>query len=239
MNTVLVQYSDSKFMRTAIFSSIDGCNILGSAINNNLYQIYYSIKPTHAIFHASMITPEIMQFIGDFSDKVKCCLYYDSISSDIMNHFQSYNIKHLTYDTTQPNTLHLPKDLLDTQLFHINPNITKKDSLVCFINDLPILPDFLKDHLYPKSKLPIKLFNNPYIQHPQNLGLLNESDKALVLQNHTYYLVLNDNDEYIREAQSCGCIVVNIRDIDNYTSLPLIKPESYTDFAKFFKDNVV
>lgn len=239
MNTVLVQYSHAKFMRTAIFSSIEGYNILGSAINNNLYQIYYSIKPTNAIFHASMITPEIVQFIGDFSDKVKCCLYHDTISSDVVNHFQSYNIKHLTYDTTQQNTVHIPKDLVDTQLFHVNTNISKQDSLVCFIDHLPILPDFLKNYLYPKSTLPIKLFNNPYIQHSQNLGLLNELDKASVLQNHKYYLVINDNDEYIREAQSCGCIVVNIRDIENYESLSYVKPESYTDFAKFFKDNIV
>jgi hypothetical protein len=226
-------------MRTAIFSSIDGYNILGSSINNNLYQIYYSMKPTHAIFHANMITPEIMQFIGDFSDKVKCYLYHDVVSSDIVNHFQSYNIQHLTYDTTQPNAVHLPSDLIDTKLFHLNTNIATNDGLVCFIDRLPILPDFLKNHLYPKSTLPIKLFNNPYIQHPQNLGLLNESDKALVLQNHKYYLVINDNDEYIREAQNCGCIVVNIRDIENYESLSYVKPESYTDFSKFFKDNIV
>lgn len=239
MNTVLIQYSNSKFMRTAIFSSVDGYNILGSSINNNLYQIYYSLKPTHGIFHANMITPEIMQFIEDFSHSVKCYLYHDVLSLDIINHFQPYNIQHLTYDTTHSDLIHLPSNLLDAKLFYTNTNIVKKDSLVCFIDNLPVLPDFLKDYLYPKNTLPIKLFNNAYVKHAQNLGLLNESDKALVLQNHKYYLILNDHDEYIREAQNCGCIIVNIKDIENYKSIEYMEPESYTDFATFFKDNIL
>lgn len=239
MNNVLIQHANVKFMRTAIFSSIDDTNIVGSTINNNLYQIFYSIKLTHAIFHAGMINQEIMQFIQDFAHMVKCFIYHDKISNDILKYFEPYNIIHLTYDNSASNSIKLPSDLINTNLFYNNKSILKQDSLVCLIDGLPVLPDFLRDHLYPKSKLPIKLFNNPNIKHNQNLGMLNERDKASILQQHKYYLILSDNDPYIIEAQNCGCIIVPINEIDQYLSLKYKEPSSSTDFVSFFKDNIL
>lgn len=239
MNNILVQHSNNKFIRTTIFSSIEDVNIMGATINNNLYQIFYSIKPTHVIFDSSILTKEIAQFVTDFSNTVKCFFYHHKISSDTIKYFESYNVFHLTHEQNYSNIIHIPDNLVNTQLFYNNTNIIKQNNLVCFLENLPIIPDFLKDYLYPKSKLPIKLFNSSQAPHHQNLGLLNEKEKAAILQQNKYYLVLSENDPYTNEAKNCGSIIVNIHNIDKYSLLEYNEPESLIDFNTFFKENIL
>lgn len=240
MNTVLIQKSNIKFMRSAIVSSINNTNIIGLAINNNLYKTFYTTKPTHAIFDSNMINNEIIQFIQDLSDKIKCFIYHDSVSPETIKKFESYNVKHLLYNnTTIYNSICIPHNLINTNLFYNDNTIQKQDSIVCYLDNLPILPEFLKQYLYPKTQLPIKLFNNPHIQHYQNLGILNELDKAEVLRNHKYYLVIDESDQYIEEAKHCGCTIIYIKDIENYTSMQYIEPSIFVNFSTFFEENIL
>jgi hypothetical protein len=81
------------------------------------------------------------------------------------------------------------------------------------------VPEDLEKYLYPQANLPIKLFNNKDIIHPQNLGLLSEKDKALLLERSKYYLAITD--DYVAEAWSCGCEVLTVDDLDT------LKPSTY------------
>jgi hypothetical protein len=92
----------------------------------------------------------------------------------------------------------------------------------------------LNDYLYPKKKLPIRLFNNSAIKHPQNLGLLSEENKADILNKAKYCIILN-NDDYAIESKLCDCVPISIDEIPDlqgkkYSKISSQKGKTYEDF---------
>ena len=67
----------------------------------------------------------------------------------------------------------------------------------------------------------------------QNLGIVSELEKASILQSSKYYLPIDNNDEYIPEAISCGCTIV---DSSNLQPMDMdIDLSSYQTYASFIK----
>lgn len=237
MKKLLVQNCVSKFFKNIINVTIDDCNIIGSNINNNLYQLYYTYNFTHILFKAELINKEILQFIQDFSNNgVRCFVHHSSLVPNLIKDLQNYNITHFS-DKKYDNTIHIPNNLINTRLFFDNSSI-RSDSIVCFCEFI-VLPEFLNDYLYPKTSLPIKLFNNGKIAHPQNLGLISEQDRANILQTNKYYLALSEDDQYILEAQHCGCIVLQVTNLNDYIKVPYSAPQSSIEYVDFVKDKIL
>lgn len=237
MNKLLVQNCESKFFRNVGCLSIDNYQIINTNIHNNLYSLYYTNNITHALFKAELVTVEIIQFINDFSQSnVKCFIHHDTVVHPILNQLSNGNILHLS-NKEHKDCVTIPVNLVNTNVFFNNRD-SRSDSIVCFC-EYNILPEFLNDYLYPKTKLPIKLFNNARVSHYQNLGLISEYDRAKILQTNKYYLALNNDDPYILEAQHCGSIVLQIADLNMYDQIQYSKPASYIEYSDFVKDNLL
>lgn len=243
MNKLLVQNTKAKFIQNLIYCQVQDSNIVGSILNNNLYQIYYSYNPTHVIFSADNITPEISQFISDFSTNIKCFIFHDQINLAILNNFESfpvYNITNAEITNPKNNNIIYPKNMINSQLFYKTNNLSKHESMVCFLDNQAMPNEKLNNYLYPNTKLPIKLFNNVSGHNYQNLGVLNERQKAKVLQNNKYYLSLENNkSDYCVEASVCGCHVVSLENIEDYQSVPYNDPPDTIEYQTFIKERIL
>lgn len=243
MNKILVQNTKAKFIQNLIYCQVQDSSIIGSTFSNNLYQIYYSYNPTHAVFSADNITPEITQFISDFSTSVKCFIFHDQINFNILNNFESfpvYNITSSEINNTNNKNIVYTKNIINSQLFYKINNLPKHESIVCFLDNQEMPNEQLNDCLYPNTKLPIKLFNSVDSHNYQNLGLLNEQQKAKVLQNNKYYLSLeNSKSDYSAEASACGCHVVVLENIKDYQSVPYNEPPDTIEYQTFIKERIL
>lgn len=237
MKKFLIQNCNSKFFRNISNVSIDDYQIINSNINNNLYKLYYTENFGYALFKAELLTAEIIQFIEDFGkSNVKCFVHHNNISDTVLSQMSRFAATHLS-NREGPGCITVPKNLVNTTMF-TNPNIQRSHGLVCFC-EYPVLPEFLNDYLYPKTKLPIKLFNNAKIPHYQNLGLISEKNRAKILQTHTHYLALDSEDAYILEAQLCGSIVLQVAELDKYDQIKYNPPGPHIDYSNFVKDNLL
>jgi hypothetical protein len=217
MNKLLVQYINNKFVNNIKFSKHNFCDQLVIDTKDQLYKIYYSYKFTHAIFIKSLLTGEELQFIDEFSDTVHLYVYDE--------------IKNILINCSSKKNINIPT-LVNNNLFYSNNNI-KENLIVSFLDKIEILPPLLNSYLYPNSKLPIKLFNNQNIIHPQNLGLLYENDKAVLLQNSRYYLALDE--DYVAEAWACGCDVLTIEDLESLCPSRYKHKKSFQSYSNFLK----
>lgn len=242
-NKLLVQQYNSKFIQNVVFSKIEDTLIIGAEIKNNLYKIYYTYNPTHIILVADILTSETIQFISDFCLSKHIYIYHKNLDYNNLVLLKDYTVTHILHEDIGDNNykyILYTNDIVNNQLFFEDNSIIKQDSIVCFLDDIYIIPDDLNKYLYPNSKLPIKLFNNPKISHPQNLGILNESVKSILLRNNKYYLSLNSETDYSFEAINSGCCVIETSDLNDYTNkkLPLNKPKT-SDHIEFIKERIL
>jgi hypothetical protein len=229
--TLLVQNFNTKFIKNTIYSIIDDTTIINADIDNNLYKSHYRYNFTHIIFAASLLSTEVIQFISDFSQSVKIFLYHDTFIDDAANILSNTNITHIVnnnYINDKYNIININPYIINTNLFNKNgqSNI-RNNSIIGFLDHYNFIPNHLNNYLYPKTKLPIKIFNATNSQHHQNLGLVNDIEKSQLLKSNKYYLSLDYEKDYSIEAQACGAIVVHpdqLSDLDNvsYTDHPEI-----------------
>lgn len=217
MNKLLVQYYNDKFINNIQLSKNNFCDQLVVDTKNQLYKIYYSYRFSHAIFSQDLLGDEELQFMNEFEDSV-CSYIYDRTNNMIINHSSKKNTKIPT--------------LVNNDIFYKSNN-TKENNIITFLDKINILPPELNSYLYPESKLPIRLFNNKDIIHPQNLGLLSENDKALLLQKNKYYLALDE--DYVAEAWACGCEVLTIDDLKILTPSKYKHGKTFQSYSNFLK----
>jgi len=239
MKSILIQQSNNKFLQNCSLVSFDDISIIDIDIKNNLYQTFFRHKPYSCLFSANMISQEIIQFCEDYHAQTNIYFFVSDNATyhNLKNRLSVDSIKYIGYNNLTD--LSIPDNLINSQIFY-HSDVLKQPAVVCFMDGLDTIPQDLMDILYPSTKIPIKLFNCPSIKHYQNLGFLNEKDKAEVLQNSTYYLDMGQPIEYSyhKESIACGCITISIEDIknDSYLSkiykpmdIPLI---SYNHFLK-------
>lgn len=243
MKTLLVQQSPTKFIQNTIYTEIEDVKIIGLDTRSCLYKTFYTIKPDYFLIRHDMLDPESMQFMHDFHNSVKIILYHDTLIESSVSSLPD-SIYHIYKKTTnnfeqKDRFIQIPHNLVNTSLYK-NKNLNNLNGIVFFLDKMPVLPEFMNSILFPNSNIPIKMFNNPQINHPQNLGLINEHKRAEILQKHKYYLTLDKNDDdYITEAKICGCAVVTVQDIENYSSCSYEPSESYNEYSTFLKERIL
>lgn len=228
---LLVQNFNTKFIKNTIYSTIDDTTIINADVDNNLYKIYYRYKFTHIIFAAPLLSTEIIQFISDFSETVKIFLYHDTFVDDAASALSDTNITHIVndnYTNNKYNIININPYIINTNLFNKNgQRDIRHNCILGFLDNYNFIPHHLNNYLYPKTKLPIKIFNAVNSQHHQNLGLVNDIEKSQLLKSNKYYLSLDYEKDYSIEAQACGAIIVQpdqLSDLNNvsYTDHPEI-----------------
>lgn len=232
MTKLLIQNLNDKFINNMSLCKPDFCDVIATDINGSLYDLYYKHKFTHIIFIDSLLDNECLQFAEEFGTDVVLYVYQNAETNNYQHVNKIKGLLSYIKNNDSHKTIRIPT-LVNHDLYHIDPYINKTHQIVCFIDKINNTLDDIQQYLYPKSNLPIKLFNNNNIIHPQNLGLLYEKDKALLLQESKYYLAITE--DYIAEAWASGCEVLTIKDLD--TLVPTVHKnakafQSYTNFLK-------
>jgi hypothetical protein len=234
-----VEVQDSKFINNTIISlrQQKDTEVFAYSSHKNLYKIYHQTQFNTAIFIASKFTPEVAQFVTEFYTKgIKIFVYHDTLIPSIIEDYKTACVS-LVHAKNISNTIYIPS-LINTYIYKNNGDDRHK-SITCFIDDeQESISSDLEQHLYPNSKLPIRMFNNSKIVHPLNLGLLNEYDKADLLNRSEYFL--NINDTYVEEAVRCGCKVVKLDNVQNYKKAKKTKPNNkMLTYQNFIEQNLL
>jgi hypothetical protein len=131
--------------------------------------------------------------------------------------------------------IYIPTKLINTHIYYNDERLRSESIVYLSPRGATSLPNELVAVLYPNSKLPIKIFDSPKIPHPQNLGTITEIEKGELLRSNRYYLTYN-SDEYVLEAIECGCQIVDIDNIMDYTTKACAKEPTdkvnYKDFLQ-------
>ena len=233
MNKLLIQNLNNKFINNIALCNTGYCDKIVTETRGSLYKLYYQYKFTHIIFVDSLLNQESIQFIQEFGHEVCSYVYKDS-NTDNYNHLE--NIKGVLAYAKPDNTNHkiitIPI-LVNHDLYYLDKSLDKQNQIISFIDNIKAIPDNLQSYLYPNTTLPIKLFNNTEIIHPQNLGLLSEQDKAMLLRSSKYYLAVQE--DYLAEAWACGCAVLSIDELSNCEPKEYKYSESFQSYANFLK----
>lgn len=218
MKKLFIEKDNNKFVNNILLSPHTSLQLFGVSINQNLYEIFYKTNFDACIFMASKFDAEKLQFINEFIDtNMRIYLYHNTLNESLLD-LQHKNLIHLIEhyvilenNAKHKNTIVLPP-LINKNIFFNNKN-NKNNIITCFIDHISSIPNSLLAKLYPNTKLPIKLFNNPTIKHHQNLGLVNEEEKAHILNQSEYYLSINHY--YAAEASEAGCKILDIAELDD------------------------
>lgn len=237
MNKLLIQYKNNKFVNNIQLSSIDFCGVFIGNTQSQLYKLFYENQFTHIIFIASLLGNEELSFIEEFGKNVHIYIYEDkpvvlpkNLNISAVLAPSPNKTKESTYKI-----INMPK-LVNNEVFNKLDNVEKLDKIICFIDHIDSIPDNLNQLLYPNpTSLPILLFNNSAIIHPQNLGTLNEKDKAELLKTHKYYLALDDNDEYVPEAWACDTIVLTTEDVSSLKPTKFKTSKYFQSYCNFLR----
>lgn len=233
MNKLLIQNLNDKFINNLSLSKTDFCDIISTDIRNTLYQLYYQHKFTHIIFVDSLLNHESFQFIDEFGSDVMVYVYKNSTSDNYRQTKKIAGILSYTKDNDDSyKTIKIPT-LVNHELYNANQPINKIHQIISFLDQTNKIPEDLQNYLYPQKSLPIKLFNNSDIIHPQNLGLLSERDKALLLQESKYYLAITE--DYVAEAWACGCKVLTVGELDSCEPSIYKNSKTFQSYTNFLK----
>lgn len=233
---ILIQNNNNKFIQNIAITKIDNINIYKSNILGNLYQLYYENKINILLINASLVTDEIRQYIAEFFQSVKIFIYHDRIDKNLIEEHNNTCI-HLVHDDIRgSNIIQVPRLVNDDLYMYTDnePAYNKSSNMVCFLDNLDNIPDQLKKLLYPyNKKLKIKLFNNPTIHHPQNLGILSETDKANILNNNEYFIALDDS--YVFEALYKNCKVLALDEVASLSSKQYTQITDHSTYKIFLQ----
>lgn len=217
MKHILIQHSKKKFIQNCLSLSLDNYTIIDIAIGNNLYQTYFRHKPAYCLFTASNLSSEVVQFCEDYGDKTNVYMFCDTEDSCTSARAVLDKNIPITYIGQGKDAISIPSNLINDKLFFNNNNTNRKDSIVCFMDEMFEMPSKLIELLYPNTKIPIKLFNCSSIKHYQNLGVITEKNRALLLQTNKYYLDMGPytGNSYVNEALACGSIPISLEDLSS------------------------
>lgn len=229
---LFIQADRCKFLTNLSLTKLPNIEIVSSLINNDIYAHYYRNKFNAAVFSADLVTSEVIQFIREYGSQLNLYLYHRISSTlSLVQDLRSI-CKHLHHgEPINKQCISIPA-LLNDQIFTtVQDSSHKENIIVGFLDNFNSIPNDLTKQLYPATTHRIQLFNGPTIKHYQNLGLVNESDRADLLRKAKYYL--NLNTDYTLEALINKCIILQIQDlpdlsISNQSAVPEYK--SYRQF---------
>lgn len=239
MKNICITKSNNKFNNNIIYYNQEINFIDLDFPKTSIYKHWYfhqqNIK--HYIINASIISEEIVTFIQEFNSDIEFIIYFDIFSDGLYELLQPIVKKTIVnYDINKENSIQLPKYIINDVLYTNISIPLKKDQMIYFIDNNATLPLGLQSALYPNTNAKIKMFNNQSVQHPQNLGFLNETEKKnLLLESSTYCY---SNEEYLAESMLCGCGALNVT--DTFDIEQCYSPElEYITYGSFLKDHIL
>jgi hypothetical protein len=216
MNKILAHVCNQRIYFPLLQQLNQKIDIINGSLHGNIFDAYHKYQPNTVILPIYEYTQEFHEFVDTFKDKINIVIFMgDIVHKDLTEYCHKFNIKTIKQGETY-------EYIYDSTVF-VDLKTQRNDKILTILhNDNTINHQLLDDILYPKSNTKIVLINNPQFNHPQNIGLANSADMAVLLNKFEYVLDLTQS--YSLEAQSCGIknISLNGNLIDNIKELNLI-----------------
>lgn len=205
--------------------------------HNRIYDLYYVFQPKNILLQIEEYSNEFHTFSHDSSINTNIFLSIENnkINFDtylqILQQIKNTKIKIIAPDAfikfleekNIPTTNVIEYHNLYNKNIFFNTSSNRNNKILCILSMDSNCLSKIEKYLYPKSKLPIVMVNNPEIKHDQNIGLLFDSDMCEAL--NTFGSIIDFTESYDAEIKICGIPKYSINDLDN---LENIKPELLT-----------
>lgn len=229
---LFIAYQNNKFIDNSIQNKIDGLEILSGTHAGVLYKLQQQHNINAYIFNLNNLNQETLQFIYDYSRKIKIFIYHEDVNIQIVQELK--NCYHLVHnELLLDNTIVIP-NLVNTSIFY-NKNLKNKidNHILCFIDSSYHNNKELYQILYPNDNnaYNIKIYGSHTFKHPQNLGAVSESDKANLLNQYKKYLTVNNS--YSQEALLCGCDIYTLDSLIINSTINHNISTTYQTYASF------
>lgn len=200
--------------------------------HNTIYDLYYAYKPKNILLQIEEYSNEFHTFGHDSSiqiDKIFLTIDNSKINFDtyikILQQIRSNNIyaiapasfveyakgQHMNTDN-----LIVYNNLLNNYIYS-NKNLTRNNKILCILSSDKTCIEKIEKFLYPNTKMPIVLINNPEIVHDQNIGIM--LDDHLDMAMNTYGSIIDLTESYDAEISECRISKYCIEQLDKLDSV--------------------
>lgn len=196
--------------------------------HNSIYDLYYAYKPRNILLQIEEYSNEFHTFAHDSSikpDKIFLTIDNSKINFDtyikILEQIRSNNIyaiaplSFIEYaNSKQMNTdnLIMYNNILNSSVYS-NKNLSRNNKILCILSSDKICIEKIEKFLYPQSKMPIVLINNPEIIHDQNIGIM--LDDHLDMAMNTHGSIIDLTESYDAEISQCRIPKYNLDQLDD------------------------
>lgn len=200
--------------------------------HNAIYDLYYAYRPKNILLQIEEYSNEFHTFAHDQSislNRVFLSIDNNRVNFEtyikILEQIRSNNIIAIASSafieyakSKQMNTENFIEynNLLNKYVF-FNKNLSRNDKILCILSSDKNCVSKIDKFLYPKSKMPIVLINNPEVSNDQNIGLMLDDDLNTAL--NTYSAVIDLTESYDAEIASCRIPKYDLNQIDNLDSI--------------------
>lgn len=199
----ILQSIEQKFLKHLTYDLKDNYPVSLYAPNKLYDTVYANMDQiTKIIFSSSMINREVIDFIqnSDKAVKDKILFYIDGNNIQLVSDLLEHNIKILiNADSSIPKSKKIAKivklySYYSEYLVNNIPDTTIYNELdiIADISGIQNIPEELENISYPNTNLNIKLFNNPNINHIQNLGIVDDVRFVAMIRSSKLYIDLNN-----------------------------------------------
>jgi hypothetical protein len=199
--------------------------------HNSIYDLYYAHKPKNILLQIEEYTNEFHTFAHDPSiqmDKLFLSIDNNKVNFDtyikILQQIRSNKViavapkAFISYAQAQyMNTDNFIEyhNLVNKYVF-FNKGLSRNNKILCILSTDKDCLVKLDKFLYPQSKMPIVLINNPEINNDQNIGLMLDDDLNTAL--NTYGSVIDLTESYDGEISACNIPKYDIDKLDKLDS---------------------
>jgi hypothetical protein len=217
--------------------------------HNNIYDLFFTMKPKTIILPIEEYTQEIHTFINDNSIKKPKIVFtvdsFESFFGQYRNLINDLNKKqflnfHLIvpaklYSQLLEDGINAEKLLAYNRLYNDHifrfKELSRNNKVLCILDKNPQSVSLIKPYLYPNSKKHIVMINNSEVAYDQNIGFMLDDDLAKAL--NTYGSVIDLSGCY--EAEICSCRTPYYDKPESLLGEPSILDVEITKMSSFIK----
>lgn len=193
--------------------------------HNQIYDLFFAIKPKHILLQLEEYTQEIHTFIHDASVPSDTSIFisiddaachndkYLSVLQQIRTPRVKFILPELLADIVRQNTnldqnqLIPYANVVNTDIFFQIPQTKRNNKILCILDMDKQKFDIIKPYLYPNTNKPIIMINNPELSYDQNVGLAFDADMNIIL--NTFGAVIDLSGSYAAEISVCATPVLD------------------------------
>lgn len=221
--------------------------------HNSIFDLYYLHKPKNVLLQIEEYSNEFHTFANDTSikiDNIFLTIDNNKVNFDtyikILEQIRSSNTKAVTSKTfvdyakskgMNTDNFIVYNNLVNKYVF-LNKDLSRNNKILCILSSNKDCVVALEKFLYPASKMPIVMINNPEIIHDQNIGLMLDDDLNTAL--NAYGSVIDLTEAYDAEITVCKTPRYNLQDLENLdTAKPSIISVDIEDASEFITSKLM